>query len=1132
METRGFFGSFKTLALSAALAFVSGCGVSDLFQSADGGQIDGEGSTGIVAVWLDNNPGQELTPVLIGDTVPAGLESFGFYADSSCEAPIGSGTRTAFMTLGIEVRVGENTTTTIFVRALDARGAVEISCGRLTSYTHDTVSGGITMDEIDVVTRPAVTASVKADYPLSGTCAEDDMTISIYRGATLIETGILCSNGSWEATIDISDDSTWTLGGAGHQIRAGARDPAGNASSPTAFQTLTLGDFRWDDPATTPVTDIDTTTHRKSLEVITNFPEANEILFSTSACPDPDNGGWETIGDEIADVEVPNNNATNTVYAIVRDSASTPVRVSSCLSVDIEHAAIESLDIVRRFNSSDDPDLALWNNYVEEGGADDEAPVDCDATNPNMECIHTGERVKAFITDNIDDGFITGESCTGLTVTDSLGAFNWECIADCDAVTLLDQPCVRSTGLKTGKSLGSLITSSGTLAFRNNSITITTSQRVMKSPSGVWWRNPVRGLPAASTTKRTAQLTDIGETATPGTPNGDNDIYVLRANDQTKGISIRNSGLSLVVMPGKTLKFKGKTGSTPVAETCIKETGEDDDATPANNNDYCLVSAHNQDYLWIEGLYSADSGVTGDDAIDKSSYGILLGGVRRSRVHASVVSKASYAALSLVNSLTVDSSNNVISESGFNSNTDSGIFLLGTSFNLLKDLSVASNGTPGINQTGINLFDSDNNTLSGIQLNKNNNRGIYIAEDSDDNKVSTLQVFGSEEGVSIHNSDNTKLTGLTVKDAKTGVVITADGAALTTKSDNTTFQNLLLVNNDRGLDISLDSNAQVVGTSIVGATIVGHKTEGIRLIDASGGVFHDVISSGNGTGLLLENDADRNLFSNLILTDNDTGLFVDYDPDVPANLPNRNKFRGNIVISNNSDDCSFRWNAATTNDINYDETPPTAPDDDDIVNECKADPAATQQNLILPSTNVSLLTSFKTTIIGQAGRCTSSSCPSFDGRIKASASPLLNRSFNFEDINANFSNGASCPSDLRTKVIDDVEIVGDADPDNDDDGVCEADEACYSYLRFAREILGDLDAGGAAIGDDDGLCEIGEGCTYQPNFGHYIGAGDVTTRTCTTSSAVLDGPDDDHIADAAGFPLNEIIFASPNNGAP
>jgi hypothetical protein len=120
-----------------------------------------------------------------------------------------------------------------------------------------------------------------------------------------------------------------------------------------------------------------------------------------------------------------------------------------------------------------------WNDYVKNDGATIYAGTDTACVGnetPYTACLHAGEMRKVVI---------TGVSaCTGLSMTDSLGAFDWTCSASSGTATFY-------SSLKSTKGLRDLLTVAG---WSQNSVTLSGSQTASSS-STTWWTNTITALP-------------------------------------------------------------------------------------------------------------------------------------------------------------------------------------------------------------------------------------------------------------------------------------------------------------------------------------------------------------------------------------------------------------------------------------------------------------------------------------------------------------------------------------------------------------------------------------------------------------------------------------------------------------
>ncbi len=94
-------------------------------------------------------------------------------------------------------------------------------------------------------------------------------------------------------------------------------------------------------------------------------------------------------------------------------------------------------------------------------------------------CIHAGMMRQAVVNDK--------EDCSGMTVTDALGAFIWVCDASVKPVRVI------SVGFNEGKYMTDLVDFDA-VVFRPNSLKVSVDGSEYAGPSSVWWANPVTNL--------------------------------------------------------------------------------------------------------------------------------------------------------------------------------------------------------------------------------------------------------------------------------------------------------------------------------------------------------------------------------------------------------------------------------------------------------------------------------------------------------------------------------------------------------------------------------------------------------------------------------------------------------------
>ncbi len=149
------------------------------------------------------------------------------------------------------------------------------------------------------------------------------------------------------------------------------------------------------------------------------------------------------------------------------------------------------------------------------------------------QCVHAGELRSAALTGS--------SSCSGLTYSDTLGAFNWVC------TVISGTTYIRSLGLKSGKGLRDLVDSSG---WKANQLTVSdgTYTIYQSSAASAWWTNAVDTTTFASNISSTS----------PTTLTTASKIYVIPNTITMSGranIEIQAAKIALVTLPGKKLKF-------------------------------------------------------------------------------------------------------------------------------------------------------------------------------------------------------------------------------------------------------------------------------------------------------------------------------------------------------------------------------------------------------------------------------------------------------------------------------------------------------------------------------------------------------------------------------------------------
>lgn len=449
-----------------------------------------------------------------------------------------------------------------------------------------------------------------------------------------------------------------------------------------------------------------------------------------------------------------------------------------------------------------------WNDYLAKSGNSPFGQSDraC-ILNRADNCFHGGEIRKV----------VTAKStCTSLTVSETLGAFDWVCSAASGNAIFY------TTGLKSTKGLGDLVQESGWIA---NPVTISDTGVGFLTTSGNWWSNTVTPLPDNSGTSFTSL-------AAAGT------IYVLDASRATKGYNINANKIAVVIRPSATLRFVGSSNNCNVSTAEVTSPGK-----------RCMIAAGTQSNLWIEGNIEGQT-----VAID---FGVYLKDVTSSRLNRVNLDKANMDGLVLladsdgnrvtgvtvknlgVNyvSLKIEGDYNLVqnyASSGGSGNAFPGwynrltnirvanprvvaIDFNGSYFNTLHQANISNGGYPAINcytcwdatvtmvtenhisdygggtrGTLFQVVDGDRNTILATSALSNYDHGLTFGYGADNNTV-VNHVTASQfaDVVNIYASNNTKIANL-------GAFLSFGNEIYLDTASNNTFSESLFMGGNSG----------------------------------------------------------------------------------------------------------------------------------------------------------------------------------------------------------------------------------------------------------------------------------------------------------------------------------------------
>ena len=504
-----------------------------------------------------------------------------------------------------------------------------------------------------------------------------------------------------------------------------------------------------------------------------------------------------------------------------------------------------------------------WNDYVQGSDITNAADTACNAST-TASCLHGGE-IRMFE--------VTGESsCTGITASDALGAFNWICDDSTGTVRAI------SSRLTSGYGLVNLLDFAAP-GWKENSLTVYKDAiEIETTTPAVWWSNPV-----------------VSNTMG-GILNAAGTVYVVPI-DTTATYTLGAESVSLVAAPGIVINGTGSGSS--------------------------VISATGMDFLWIEGMRI---NAAGDNA------GVYWDTVRFSVMRDLIVANADTGNLQSGVYLR-SSSNNTVSSVTANNNGDgsgysvsSGIYLNNALNNTLSDMTTSNNGW-----YGVHLHASSNNILSDVITSNNRNVGIDFYSSSNDNKLSSVTASNNSDGVGLWSSSDNTLTGVTASNNVVGVYlenssgnvlsgVTASnnraGVLLELLSSNNTLSGLTASNNGyNGVSLHGPSWAPSNNNTLSNVTTSNNGQYGISLWVSSDNYFTGNLKVGNnlngncnvdsGTNPgLVHSTCANNGISDAILT---TGVSIAGSFVAKVNLDDSANTSDTNGVATLTDALSFDW---------------------------------------------------------------------------------------------------------------------------------------------------------------------------------------------------------------------------------
>lgn len=415
-----------------------------------------------------------------------------------------------------------------------------------------------------------------------------------------------------------------------------------------------------------------------------------------------------------------------------------------------------------------------WNDYVKNSNTTVSVYEQTDTACVGNEsgaysaCIHGGEKRKVSA--------VGYSSCTGLSMTDSLSAFNWECRM------FSGSPVFVSSGLALSKGLRNLLSSSGWIP---NRVTLWQGgQAVAQSAATLWWSNGVYEL-SANSTAITLDSTD-GDGAGPDQVYPIGAVFIISSDKVSNGYNLNSDKQSFVTLGTSTLSYSNSPSSN-----CTDANGENSSGT---NDRRCLISSGGQKFQWIEAKLKGSS--AGTDSL-YYGFGQKFSRVYRSDFLDSTVAGAGGSAFGLNFDTATSNFVSQIHAVNISGGSAVGVYLWASVRNTLDQIQIHK-----VDGTGLQLDStSTNNIVTRLTVANSGANGLYIKSNSSENIISGALLMASgltSAHLRIDNSLRNTISHLTAAGQMDGLEVHINNA-----SHNTTLSQALL----------LDSSLRIVNSN-------------------------------------------------------------------------------------------------------------------------------------------------------------------------------------------------------------------------------------------------------------------------------------------------------------------------------
>lgn len=656
---------------------------------------------------------------------------------------------------------------------------------------------------------------------------------------------------------------------------------------------------------------------------------------------------------------------------------------------------------------------AAWNDYVQRAVVSKDRFSQVDQSCPesgiviHSQCVHAGEMRRVRVADHA--------SCSNLTMTDALGAFDWTCKVEGGLATF-------HSSLKSAAGLGDLI--DFTLAvFKDNSVTLRVSGTpVATSSAGIWWGNPVLPLPNnAGAGDALVELT------------GEGTIYALGASRDSKGYKLGAKKLGLVLAPAATLMARADMAAACVGGKCLV------DAASAAR------------FGWVEGSFTGFSGMLYNVKVAASS-----------RVHRSTIVGGSGTGLTdATGALVLAGGGSTVSLTEVRGSLANGIYgpFAAGGGHLLKNVSSHSNGNTNF-ENGFSGEAMGDISIIDSAFANNSGSGVFIWGGTRNALINVRSYNNFLYGIQFDTGSSAN--------AVVGAILANNYAGIGETYGASAYVNTLIANNS---DFSFNASAfgaQYGKNRYVNSASLNNLS-GLKIYSGAGvpaeeHLARNFLAAYNDTGITLEGATSGNRFTGkLWVGANGTSCSVSSTGDNPGlvNGSCANQGASDATLVTGVAPATSLAGKAYSDSANTNDTGGAA-----------AVGSITQWTRFESSFRTWGKDGSAFANADHRGRCTAGNCRIWDWRILYNDTLMLKA-------NGEFLAGQPCPasahgnqtvalpagSPLGTAFLANaVEITGD--DRGDDDGLCESSEACvYSPNIGAYQGAGDYSSSTCSFQD-------------------------------------------------------------------